>query len=110
MKHNLLTWNSGNNGGNSISLTANDQNSQMDLYKIDALIEKHPELLKELGWEREDIVTFFDSNLLLGEQREEKGVDELYISEKSLERLVEYLRSLDELKSTLRLPDDSGQH
>lgn len=109
MADNLLTQNFTDNVANSISLSANDQNKHMDLLKLDDLIAKYPKLENDLGWSRADIVSFYEGSLLLGDWRSEEGENVLYISENSVNRLIEYLNSLEELKNSLKLPDDSGQ-
>lgn len=97
--NNLLTRNSGDNGDNSIPLDNNEDKNDMNLLKLEELISKYPELEKDLGWTKEELTVFYEGKLLLGEERSEGGKSVLYVSEDSLKRLVEYHKSLDDLKN-----------
>ncbi len=103
--NNLLTVKSGNNGGNSIPLGKNDQNNDMNLIKLDELILKYPELNQVLGWTKEDLIVFYEGKLLLGRETVEDDKTVLYISEDSLKRLMEYHKSLDDLKTEFENSD-----
>lgn len=81
-----------------ISLEGNNQSGEMNLLRLDELILKYPELESTLGWSKEDLTAFYEGSLLLGEETVENEKTVLYISEDSLKRLMEYYRSLDDLK------------
>lgn len=105
IENNLLTEKSGNNGDNSIPLDRNEESNDMNFLKLDELILKYPELTQVLGWTKEDLIVFYEGKLLLGRETVEDEKTVLYISEDSLKRLMEYHKSLDDLKTEFENSD-----
>jgi len=90
--------NSVDNQHNSIPLDTTQENNDMNFLKLEELFSKYPELEKDLGWSKDEIVNFYEGKLLLGEQRSEDGKTVLHVSEEHLKRLIEYHKSLEDLK------------
>lgn len=103
----FLTKNIKNCNDNSIPLNENDESDGMNLLKFSELTVKYPELQNVLEWSEEDLKTFYEGKLLLGKQQmADNGERELLISEESLIRLMDYHKSLDDLKKDFEKPED----
>lgn len=65
--------------------------TEMNLINIDDVFDKYPFITTEMGWTKQDIELFFESHLILGEQK--NGV--LFVDTETFEMLIEYHRKLN---------------
>ena len=68
---------------------------EMKLIAIDSVFNNYPFLKTEMGWTKSDVELFYESHLILGEQKE----DNLYIDTTTFEMLIEYHRNLNNKES-----------
>lgn len=68
----------------------------MEYLSIDELIDQKAELIRVLGWKKEDLQMFHECKLLLGKYVPEnsENIDDLQIKVESFERLVDYHNKL----------------
>ena len=65
--------------------------TEMKLIALDSVFTTYPFLKTEMGWTKSDIELFYESHLILGEQKK----DSLYIDTITFEMLIEYHRNLN---------------
>lgn len=68
----------------------------MEYLSIDELIGQNADLIRVLGWRKEDLQMFHECKLLIGKYKPEnsKNIDDLQIEVESFKRLVDYHNKL----------------
>jgi len=64
---------------------------EMKLITINSVFINYPFITPEMGWTTSDIELFYESHLILGEQKK----DNLYIDTVTFEMLIDYHRNLN---------------
>ena len=74
-----------------LHLHHNLESIKMKLISIDNVFINYPFIKSEMGWTKSDVELFFESHLILGDEKE----DNLYIDSVTFEMLIEYHRNLN---------------